>query len=172
MSYYLNISVRDLHNNMIKLSNNVGLDRVVDSVTQKVLISDKTLRPFIPPQVRKMTPKLCQICGCEICITPKDTRIYLNISRTRLVTDLKQKYLRINTHNSLFSTTSAAHYKDKLFPGGEFLYATVKYATQCTACLPIKPENIINIKCAFYLFRNFLSKVFLMENYTMDQMIN
>ena len=62
----MGISVRYLNNDMIKKSENGGLESVVDLVTHKVLISDTTLRPFIPPQVRKTTPRLRHICGCEI----------------------------------------------------------------------------------------------------------
>ena len=57
----MDISVRDIHNDMIKSSENGVLDSVVDSVTHKFLIIDTTLRSFIPPQVWKMTPKLRQI---------------------------------------------------------------------------------------------------------------
>ena len=46
---------------MIKTYDNGGLVIVVDSVTHKLLISDTELRSFIPPQVRKMNPKLHQI---------------------------------------------------------------------------------------------------------------
>ena len=66
------ISVRDLHNDMIKLSDNGGLESLVDSVTQKFLISDTTLRLFILPQVRKMTPRLPHIRECKIFIITKD----------------------------------------------------------------------------------------------------
>ena len=52
------IYVRDIHNDMIKPSENVGLESVVDSVTQKLLISNIKLRLFITPQVCKMTPRL------------------------------------------------------------------------------------------------------------------
>ena len=103
----MDISVRDLQNDAIKSSENGTLASVVDYMTHKVLISDTTLRSFIPLQVRKMTPKLCQICICEICIIPNDMHIYLNISRTRLVIYLQQKYVVIHTRNSLFSTTSS-----------------------------------------------------------------
>ena len=68
----MKISFRDLRNDMIKPSKNGGLASVVDSVINKVLISDTTLRSFIPPTVRKITPKLRQIFGCDICIISKD----------------------------------------------------------------------------------------------------
>ena len=83
------ISVRYLHNDMIKSSENDGLASVFYFVTDKLLISDTRLRLFIPLKVRKMTPKLRQICGCELCIIPKDMQIYLNIFRTIIVTDLQ-----------------------------------------------------------------------------------
>ena len=95
-----------------------------------------------------MTPKLRQICGCDIIIISKDMWIDLNIYRTWFVTDLQQLSVGIHTQNSLFSTTSAAHYKDKVFPDGGFLHANIKYAAQCITYLPIKPMNMINIKCA------------------------
>ena len=116
----MEIYVRDIQNDMIKPPDNGGLVSVVDSATHKVLISDTTLRLFIPPQVRKMTPKLRQICGCEICIITKDMNIDLNIYRTRLVINLKHKYVVIHTHNNLFSTKSSANYKYKVFPDGDF----------------------------------------------------
>ena len=77
----MNISVGDIHNDMIKPYNNGGLESVFDSLTYKVLISDTKLRSFIPPQARKMTPILRQICGCGICIAPKGIQIDLNIFR-------------------------------------------------------------------------------------------
>ena len=54
----MDISVRDLQDNMIKLFDNGELVNVVDSVTYKVLISYTTLRSIIPPKFCKMTPKL------------------------------------------------------------------------------------------------------------------
>ena len=107
----MDISVRGLQNYMIKPSGNSGLASVVDYVTHKLLVSDTKLRSFIAPKVRKMTPKLCQICGCEICIITQDTQIDLNILITILVTYSQQKSFGIHTRNSLFSTTSAEHYK-------------------------------------------------------------
>ena len=82
------ISASYLHNDMIKEYDSGRLDSVFDSVTQKILISDTTLRSLIPPQVCKTTPRLRQICGCELWIITKDMNIDLNRPRTNLVTDL------------------------------------------------------------------------------------
>ena len=57
----MGVSVRYVHNNMIKLYDNGRLESVVDYMTPKFLIRDTTLRLFIPPQVRKMTSRLRQI---------------------------------------------------------------------------------------------------------------
>ena len=72
-----------LQNDKIKPYGNGRLENVVDSVTQKVPISDATLRSFIPPQVWKITPRLRQICGCELCMIPKGINIDLNIFRKK-----------------------------------------------------------------------------------------
>ena len=52
------IYARGIHNDMIKPSENGGLYSVFDSVTQKFLISDTTLRFLIPLQVCKTNPRL------------------------------------------------------------------------------------------------------------------
>ena len=107
----MDLSVRNLHTDMIKPAYNGGFSSVVDSVTHIVLISDTTLRSFVSPQVLKMTPKLHQICGCKIFVIPKDMHINLNRLRTILVTDLHHESVGRYKSNSIFSTTSAAQYK-------------------------------------------------------------
>ena len=37
-----------------------------------------------------------------------------------------------------------------MFPDGGCLHNTIKNAAQCITCLPIKPNNIINIKCDLF----------------------
>ena len=136
---------------MIKPSDNVGLDSVVDSVTRKFLIIDTTLRPCKPPKFCKMTPKLRQICGCNLFVITKDMQIDLNRYITKLVSDLQQKSVRRNTHNSAFSTISDAHWKDNVFLDGECFYANIKDAAQCISFNLIKPNNLIHIQCALGL---------------------
>ena len=71
----MEVYAKDIQNDMIQSSDNGGLESVVDSVTHKGLISDTTLRLFIPPQVRKTTPRLHQNCGCKLFIITKDMKI-------------------------------------------------------------------------------------------------
>ena len=111
----MNISVRNLHNDMIKPSDNGRLDSVVDSMINRVMIRDTPLRYFIIPNVRKMTPRLRHICGCEIFMIPKDTYIDLNIFKTKLVSELQQNSVDRHTHNSAYIPTSAKNHKETLF---------------------------------------------------------
>ena len=74
-------------------------------------------------------------------------QIDLNIFRTKLVTDLQHNYVRRQTHNSAFSSKISAHYKEKVFPDGECLNATIKDTAQCISCTPINLNNIIPMKC-------------------------
>ena len=81
----MTIYVGGINNDMIKSSDNCRLYIVVDSVTKKFMLSDTTLRSFIPPQVHKITPILCHICECDICIITNYIHIDLNIFRTNIV---------------------------------------------------------------------------------------
>ena len=77
--------------------------------------------------------------------------MYIDLNRfiTNLVTYLQQKSIGRQTHKIAYSTKSAAHYKEKVFPDDEFVYATIKDEYQFIYCTPIKPNNIFNIKWGF-----------------------
>ena len=131
----------------IKISDNSGLECVVDSATNKLLISDTTLRSFIPTKVHIMNPRLRQIYIFKYCITAKDMDIGFNRFRTNLVETFQQKYVCRHTFNSVYSTTSASHCKDKVFPYSECLHANIEDEDQCISVTPIKPKNIIHTNC-------------------------
>ena len=99
-------------------------------------------------------------------------QLVLNIFRTKLVSNLQQKYVGIYIQNSELSNKSAAHYNDKMFPDDKFLYATINDGSHCTLCNPIKPRNIIHIKLDLGFVVNIISTLFLLKNYIMDQMIH
>ena len=67
--YLIQISIRELHNDLIKSKNEGGLDKVWNG--KKLLVSDKSLRYMIPINVKKFTPRYKQICRCEVCIQAK-----------------------------------------------------------------------------------------------------
>ena len=63
--YLIEISIRELHDDLIKPPP-TGLPEVYDINKELLLISESTLRSFIPPKMRAMSPAQRQICGCEI----------------------------------------------------------------------------------------------------------
>ena len=60
--YLIQISIRELHNNLIKSKKEGGLDEVCNG--KKLLVSDTGLIYMIPINVKKFTPRYKQICGC------------------------------------------------------------------------------------------------------------
>mmetsp|Transcript_5084 Transcript_5084/g.7971 ORF Transcript_5084/g.7971 Transcript_5084/m.7971 type:complete len:182 (+) Transcript_5084:2-547(+) len=61
----LEISIRELHNDL--LHEERGLVTVRNEKGD-VLISDTALRYLVPEQLRRMTKRHKQMCGCEVCI--------------------------------------------------------------------------------------------------------
>ena len=67
--YSIQISIRELHNDLIKSNNKGGLNESWNG--KKLLVSDTGLRYIIPITVKKFTTRYKQICGCEVCIQAK-----------------------------------------------------------------------------------------------------
>ena len=67
--YLIHISIRELHNYLIKSKNGGGLEEVQNG--KQLLVSDTGLRYMIPIDVKKFTPRYKQMCGCEVCIQAK-----------------------------------------------------------------------------------------------------
>ena len=68
-----------------------------------------------------MTPILRHICGSDICIICKYRHIHLNRFRKNIVSDLQKNSVGRHAQNTAYSTTSAEHYKEKVFPD-DFFY--------------------------------------------------
>ena len=58
----LQITIRELHNDLIEQVQEASEDGVP-------LISDTKLREMIPPQVKKMTDRYMEMCGCTDCVS-------------------------------------------------------------------------------------------------------
>ena len=57
------ISVRELHNDLIYEGIIYQLKEAIDEITGKPMISDTALRELIPKNIRNMTDKYKQMCG-------------------------------------------------------------------------------------------------------------
>lgn len=58
----LQVSIRELHNNLIEQLPEASKDVIP-------LISDTKLRQMMPPQVKKMSERYKEMCGCTDCVT-------------------------------------------------------------------------------------------------------
>ena len=91
----LEISVRELHNNLIALPVDAGgpgggLAEARDDAG-KIIISDTALRYLLPPQLKAMTERHKLMCGCETCLVPDTLQRSLNAFRARLKRELTAK---------------------------------------------------------------------------------
>ncbi len=77
----LQVSIRELHNNLIEQLPEASKDGVP-------LVSDAKLRQMIPPQVKKMTDRYKQMCGCTDCVSigycHQDNNSYISLFGTNL----------------------------------------------------------------------------------------
>jgi len=80
----LEISVRELHNDMIKPVSEGGLEGAIDD-DGKQIVSDTMLRSLLPKNMRRMTERHKMMCSCEVCITPKRLQLTLNSWRQRFL---------------------------------------------------------------------------------------
>ena len=63
----LQVSVRELHNNIVSDPNDGSLKGARDE-ENNIIISDYTLRSLFPPQLKQMYARYKVIYGCECCI--------------------------------------------------------------------------------------------------------
>ena len=77
----LQVSIRELHNDLIEQLPEASKDGIP-------LISDSKLREMIPPQVKKMTDRYKQMCGCTDCVSigyyHRDNNKYTSLFETEL----------------------------------------------------------------------------------------
>ena len=66
----LQMSVRELHNNHVRATNDGGLKEARYEY-DNIIISDSTLLSLLPPQFKKMLSRYKVMCGCEYCISAK-----------------------------------------------------------------------------------------------------
>jgi hypothetical protein len=89
----LEISVRELHNDLVDTPENGGLAEARDE-SGNVLISDTALRYLLPPQLKRMSASHKQMCGCEKCLSIQTLQQSLNTWRFRC---LRQLSVEVNS---------------------------------------------------------------------------
>jgi hypothetical protein len=132
----LQISYCELHNDLLSTGRE-GLPEAKDN-NGKPLISDTALRALLPPQVRTMTERYKQMCGCEICIVVRSMQSSLNIYRLDLLKRLRNdaSTFRPNTRNRRIATERAEAYAGAIYPNGQHIHGRPKDALQAIQCDP------------------------------------
>ena len=136
----LEIDIRELHNNMIAPPppDGGGLAEARDAAG-KIIISDTALRYLLPPQLKKMTEKHKQMCGCEICLIGDSHQKSINARRWRLKRDLHAAADALPDGEAKVAAQQAARsYQPSLsaYPPRPW-HAKVSDALECVQCAPI-----------------------------------
>jgi hypothetical protein len=125
----LEIPVRELHNNLLAPVQEGGLAESRDSAGA-ILISDTNLRIIIKeslPQLRRMSNRHKQMCGCETCIIASSLQKSLNGFRRR-----QEKSLL-----SVPATAANQEYICQVIPSGEHWHEKPIDALQEIQCPPL-----------------------------------
>ena len=89
----LEISVRELHNDMLLPENKGGFAGVRDA-DGCIIISDTTLRKLLPKELRPATETHKQLCGCELCNTAASLQKTLNAFWSQNLQQMEQSVNR------------------------------------------------------------------------------
>ena len=122
----LQCSYVQLHNDLIKSPQAGGFGGARDE-SGKVVISDTALRLHRPQELRPMTKRHKQMCGCEICIVSKQLLVTLNAWRRRRIVKLESQ-----------DRVACDKYKEQLFLSE---HADVKKEMMSMMCEPCNEEE-------------------------------
>ena len=86
----ISISIRELHNDMLKKASDGGLEGAVDA-NGNAVISDTALRDNLPFNLRALSEHHKQVCRCEICTIVNKYHNTLKLFRYKRLKLLKQK---------------------------------------------------------------------------------
>ena len=122
----ISISIRELHNDMLKKESDGGLDGAVDT-NGNAVISDTSLRDNLPFNLRALTERHKQVCGCEVCTVVNKYHNTLKLFR----------YKRLKKLKSIDGTRADA-YESALFRNGKVVPERASDARQNIMCPPVE----------------------------------
>jgi hypothetical protein len=143
---YLQISMRELHNDLLS-DPPLGLPEARDADGQPV-ISDTALRALLPPQVRSMTKRHKQMCGCEVCIIVRQQQMSLNAYRLSLLRRLEKEASEFPDEASKqIATVRAEEYRSTILPNGTHLHSKPKDALISIMCPNVQGFDVPHMNC-------------------------
>jgi hypothetical protein len=126
----LEVSVRELHNNLLEPPANGGLS-CARNAEGKVLISDTALRYLLPPQLRRMKESHKQMCGRKVCLCMRSYHSTLLGYRSRIIRLLATQEATSSTREATSSTIS---YSETVLPGGKPWHPKPRDSLQAIQC--------------------------------------
>ena len=84
----LQVSVREIHNNLVSATKYGGLKEARDE-DDKIIISDSALFSILPPRLEIMSSRYKVMCVCGFCISSKSMHSSLISWRDRYLKKLK-----------------------------------------------------------------------------------
>ena len=169
----MDIFVKDIRKNMIKPSDNSGQNSVVYSMTKRDLKSDTRLSSFIPPKCSKMTPRLRQICRCDICIITKDMHIDLDRFRTNIVTHLQKKRNLVDTYKKVHILPQGLHITSRNCFQMVYVYIPPSRIQLSPSHVILLNQRVLFIWSVVFLFlMNVPCTLFLTNNLIMEQILH
>ena len=143
---YLQISMQELHNNLLS-DPLLGLLETQDANGQPV-ISNTALRVLLPPQVRSMTKRCKQMCGCEVCIIIQQQQMLLNAYRLSLIRQLDEEALEYpDKARKQIAMVRAQDYRNTIFPNGTHLHSKPTDALISIMCPNVKVFDVPHMDC-------------------------
>jgi hypothetical protein len=131
------VSIRELHNDLIEEEVNGGL-KEARGVSGEVIISDSALRYLLPVQMRPMTERHKQMCGCETCLTIRSHQRTLNSWRTKHLRHLESEAEQMD--EGIFKRARLARclaYRTTILPNGVPWHDKPKNALREIQCSPV-----------------------------------
>ena len=109
--FFLQVSVRELHNTLASDTNDSGIKDARDE-NDNIIISDYTLRYLLPPQLKQIYAQYKVMSGCECCIYAKSMHSSLLSWRDRYLKNSKIKSKILKTEGLVKThTTYMKHIK-------------------------------------------------------------
>jgi hypothetical protein len=138
----LEVPVRELHNLLVAPLDQGGLSQSRDA-DGKIIVSDTTLRRIIKkdlPQLRRMSLRHKQMCGCEICMSMHSMQKSLNAFRKRFVRTL-------TSDGTIEPTEAIQTYTDNVLPNGESWHEKPRHAIKEIQCPVVAICGYPHMKC-------------------------
>ena len=145
------VSMRELHNDMVESVEDGGLECALDS-DGKSRIGDSSLRKILKkeiPELRKANERHKQMCGCENCIGIRYLQVALNLFRTNFIVtgenhisilqnigsrENQTRSRRGNLENLRQEENELKEYQDLVMPDRNHLHAKPKDALEAVMC--------------------------------------